>query len=123
MVAIEGDLELGVDVKTKAHLRLLKSIALRSSGQDQSWRHPSLIFMHPFAHTGQLFRRGVAVAVCGIAQHDDGVKASEGGIRGRSKKSRHDPPGKETKNQEDRCQNQTAPPSKTFSPEAGAPPA
>jgi len=95
---------------SRHHPRLNILIAHSAASQDQPRSHPPLILMHSFVHTGQLLGRGVAVAVCRVAQHNNGVKAGERSIRYRRKQPSDGPPAKQAGNQQDGGQNQSASP-------------
>ena len=50
------------------------------AGKEDAWRHAALVFANALGDAGQFGRRGIAVAVGGIAQNQNDVKVLARGV-------------------------------------------
>src|ERR1039457_3031018 len=57
-------------------IRLNKSIAISSPGEDEPWRNTSLVLVHSLGDAGQLLRGWIAVVVHRSAKYDEIGRAS-----------------------------------------------
>jgi hypothetical protein len=59
------------------YLGLNEPFASGPAGKDESRCNATLVLLHSFIYPGKLQWCWIAIAVCGRAKHDDGVKAGE----------------------------------------------